>query len=220
MHSISNILSGCASHRFNLQVQKYFSNQEQLLSKVNQLMSKLRTLKVSGMDDEKFLIIIYMIIYNYFLVLIVAGLLREYTNIRPQIRCGTRWSGDFTMIKRYFELREHLPIILETFPDIEEYCLSIIEENTLKSINDCMNNFQDITFMLQKKELTLGEMRVLFDGVIQKYPTMNEYLSTTSNIVEYPEFEHGMLKKHSHFSFYFIIIVTIVVNYYYFLLHF
>jgi hypothetical protein len=44
-----NLQLGCASHRFNLQVKKFFIEQEPLLAKVGQLMSKLNTLKISGM---------------------------------------------------------------------------------------------------------------------------------------------------------------------------
>jgi len=92
-------LVGCSSHRFNLQVKKYYSEHEPLLTKLSQFMSKIGTLKI-------------------------AGFLREHTELRPKTRCSTRWSGDFKMVKRYFELRQFLPATLENFPDLGAYCLS------------------------------------------------------------------------------------------------
>jgi hypothetical protein len=97
------------------------------------------------------------------------------------------------MAKRYFELREFLPEALRLFPELEEYFLSISEENTLKNINETMKNFADVTFALQNKDFTLGEMRVLFDGVIEKYPTMNKYLAVDAKIIHHPNFERGLL---------------------------
>lgn len=123
----------------------------------------------------------------------MLGYLREKTRLVPKKRCATRWSADFIMTKRYFELREYLPDALELFPDLELYYLSIAEENTLKNLNDTMKNFEEVTLVLQKKDFTLGEMRILFDGVIQKYPSMDKYLSSTASIVHYPDFERGIL---------------------------
>lgn len=119
--------------------------------------------------------------------------MREKTNLVPKKRCNTRWSADFVMVKRYFELREYLPGVLELFPDLEIYFLSISEENTLKNISETMKNFEEVTLLLQKKKFTLGEMRVLFDGVLEKYPTMDEYLSATAKIIHFPHFERGLL---------------------------
>jgi hypothetical protein len=52
--------------------------------------------------------------------------------------------------------------------------------------------------MLQREDISLGKVRVLFDGVIKQYPSMNEYLSARATIIQYPEFESGM-----KFIFYF-----------------
>ena len=41
-------LVGCASHRLNLAVKKYFSTDQELLEKVCDLMKKMKTLKVAG----------------------------------------------------------------------------------------------------------------------------------------------------------------------------
>lgn len=101
------------------------------------------------------------------------------------------------MTKRYFELRQFLPEALENFPELEEYCLSMTEENTLKQMNECMKKFQDVTLMLQRQDLTLGQVRYIFDGLVKQFPAMTEYLSATAPIVDDPDFESGLFVFHS-----------------------
>lgn len=95
------------------------------------------------------------------------------------------------MTKRYFDLKEFFPAIIDNFPNLADYFLTIREESTLKNLNEVMKNFHEVTLMLQKKDLTLGQARVLFDGVISKYPTMNKYLAEDAQIVHFPHFERG-----------------------------
>lgn len=97
------------------------------------------------------------------------------------------------MVKRYFELKEFFNHVLDEFPDLDEYFLSVREESILKSLSETMKNFQEVTSMLQKKDISIGEVRILFDGVISKYPTMNEYLSTDASIVHFAAFESGTI---------------------------
>lgn len=74
-------LIGCASHRFNPAVRDYLSDDKYLLTKVNELIVKLRTL-------------------------LLGARLRRFTPIQPKLRNATRWSSNFEMISRYCELRE------------------------------------------------------------------------------------------------------------------
>lgn len=69
-------LVGCASHRFNLEVQEFLGKHERLLQRVHELMKKLTTLKNSA-------------------------LLRHHTLLRPKERCATRWSSAFEMVERF-----------------------------------------------------------------------------------------------------------------------
>lgn len=96
------------------------------------------------------------------------------------------------MTKRYFELRQFLPDALENFPELQDFCLSMTDENTLKQLNECMKKFQDVTLMLQRQDLALGQVRYIFDGLVKQFPTMSEYLSATAFIVDDPFFESGL----------------------------
>jgi hypothetical protein len=51
-----------------------------------------------------------------------------------------------------------------------------------------------VTLKLQDQKISLLEVRILFDYVILKYPTMNRYLASDASIVTNPNFENGIVK--------------------------
>ena len=57
-----------------------------------------------------------------------------------------------------------------------------------------MINFHDVMLALQRESITMGQVRKLFDAITRKYPTMNFYISPTSNILHSPLFESGLVK--------------------------
>uniref|UniRef100_H3GUY7 Uncharacterized protein n=1 Tax=Phytophthora ramorum TaxID=164328 RepID=H3GUY7_PHYRM len=69
-------LVGCASHRFNLAVNKFLAPYESLLGEVNDLMVALR-------QENNF------------------AELKKHTELLPVKRNVTRWSSTFTMVQRY-----------------------------------------------------------------------------------------------------------------------
>ncbi|RAW31403.1 hypothetical protein PC110_g12236 [Phytophthora cactorum] len=76
-------LVGFASHRLNLAVRDFLQPSESDLEEVQQLMRKLRTLNQ-------------------------AVKLRAKTPLRAVLRQDTRWASTFSMLKRYFRLREFI----------------------------------------------------------------------------------------------------------------
>ena len=47
---------------------------------------------------------------------------------------------------------------------------------------------------LQNPLITMAQVRILFDGVMDKYPRMNKYLKPDSEIVHSPHFESALVK--------------------------
>lgn len=86
-------LVGCASHRLNLAVKEYLEPYEPQLSKVDNLMKKLKTIKY-------------------------AALLEKKTELRPVSRNVTRWSSTYNMLKRYFEIKDYLPSEIPEIADL------------------------------------------------------------------------------------------------------
>lgn len=80
-NNISKLFIGCASHRFNLAVQLIMVEEEELLSQINCLMSKLEKLLLG----EKLL---------------------KLMPLRPLTRNSTRWSLTFEIIARYARVQE------------------------------------------------------------------------------------------------------------------
>ena len=86
-------LIGCASHRFNLAVQKYYEEDGLILETNHKVMKKLKNLKA-------------------------AGLLRTHTDLKPKPRNATRWSSTYATVKRFLKfLQLGIPLrqILDEF---------------------------------------------------------------------------------------------------------
>ena len=54
--------------------------------------------------------------------------------------------------------------------------------------------FESVTKLLQRENLDMADVRMVFDGVIQKYPLTSVYLSATADIVHSPVFESAIVK--------------------------
>jgi hypothetical protein len=157
---------GCASHRFNLACKKYLEEYEESLSKISRLMVTLRNVKQ-------------------------AGKLRTKTKLSPVLRNDTRWSSTYQMLKRFFEIKD--------FIDASDRALAVnlpsgLEIVTLQEVMKDLEEFESATKLLQDRKRTLLEVRAIFDGLLESYPTMHHYISSKSNFVHSPAFENGVVK--------------------------
>lgn len=164
--SMSIPLVGCASHRFNLAVQSYLKQYEQILNRVHELMKKLTTLKQ-------------------------AAKLRTRTTLRPVSRNATRWSSTFEMILRYFRIKDFIDTADRELANLVPSSLEIL---ALEELMTHLKKFQSVTLKLQEEAITLHDVRILFDKLVIDYPAMETHLSSTANIVQSPSFESGVVK--------------------------
>jgi len=160
---------GCASHRFNLACKQYLEEYEETLSKISRLMVTLRNVKQ-------------------------AGKLRTKTKLSPVLRNVTRWSSTFQMLKRFFEIKD--------FIDSSDRVLAVnlpssLELVTLQEVMKDLEEFDSATKLLQDSKRTLLEVRAIFDGLLENYPSMHHYISGESNFVHSPAFENGIFKVQS-----------------------
>jgi ribosomal protein S30 len=88
---------GCASHRFNLAVQSYLDTYDEIITSINNLMKVLRSVKKAG-----------KLRMNTLRSVKKAGKLRMNTPLEPVTRNVTRWSSTYSMVERFFRLKEHL----------------------------------------------------------------------------------------------------------------
>ncbi|KAG4059585.1 hypothetical protein PC123_g5504 [Phytophthora cactorum] len=141
-------LVGCGNHRLNLAVRDFLRPHESALEEVQQLMRKLRTLNQ-------------------------AAKLRVKTPLVPVLRQDTRWSSTFSMLDRYFRLREFLSADDE---DIADLLPSRSVHRKLEDLLSKLRFVESISKKLQSDDLTLLDARDLFDGLLEQRPSFSNYL--------------------------------------------
>ncbi|KUF85263.1 hypothetical protein AM587_10005540 [Phytophthora nicotianae] len=163
---------GCASHRFNLAVKDFLKTEDELITKVQALMAKLRTIKG-------------------------RALLRRVSHLSPLMRNDTRWSSTYEMVERYLKLQ---PLIVQLGHnllveyEIQPLLLRRAEHERVKSLARDLEKFEGVTKELQKATLTLSAVRRLFDQVVKEFPALETRLAATAPIVSNPNLEQGLVK--------------------------
>ena len=157
---------GCASHRLNLAVREHLHPYDSLLRKINELMKKLGNLKKSAA-------------------------LRTKTPLRPIKRCQTRWSGDFMMLLRYEQLVPHID---PTGLDLVEFLPSAVESLCITELLQNLKKFESVNRKLQEEKINMLKVRVLFDSLVNDFPSTESALSAQADIVESKDFENAIVK--------------------------
>jgi hypothetical protein len=170
--SMSKILKvpliGCGSHKFNLAIRKWISNQpgiEDIIQKVALVMKKASTLKVSAQ-------------------------LRRLTSLHTVKANDTRWSSTFEMCARFFRIQSELSAVNDLIPLIP----SLYEVDTLSKAFKHLAIFNDLTIMLQKEGITFLRVREIFDTILEDYPELSGHLGPASTIIVDVAFEMAVIK--------------------------
>ncbi|EGZ19787.1 hypothetical protein PHYSODRAFT_495083 [Phytophthora sojae] len=153
-------LVGCASHRFNLAVNKFTEPYGDLLDEVNNLMVELRH------ENNR-------------------AELKKYTDLVPIKRNVTRWSSTFTMVERYIRIRAEIKKV----DAVEKMVPTGGKRRKLVALFEHLKKFESVCKRLQREDTDMGEVRLMFDSLIVEYPVMSEHLKSTAKIVHTPAFE-------------------------------
>ncbi|RLN61847.1 hypothetical protein BBJ28_00018746 [Nothophytophthora sp. Chile5] len=159
------LLVGCASHRFNVAINKLLVPYEDVIADMNALMVVLR-------QENK------------------LAELKKHTELLPVKRNVTRWSSTFTMVQRYIRTRA----TIKKVDAVEELIPTGAKHRKLVTIFDHLKKFDSICKRLQCDETEMAEVRVMFDAFIAEYLVLVEYLKSTPKIVHTPAFELGVIK--------------------------
>lgn len=98
------------------------------------------------------------------------------------------------MVSRYFEIKPFLEEVSEAQPILAPLLLSTGEELKLKNLHANLSDFNSVTLLLQSRDMSYAKCRYIFDELMKKYPDMNKYISSDSNIVNSPTFETAIFK--------------------------
>ena len=158
---------GCASHRFNLAVKEFMQPHEESLQNINDLMLKLSTLKI-------------------------AGALRKRTDLKPIKRNVTRWSSTYSMLNRFFALKDILPALNN--PEVNVFIPDGRKMNELEGLLKDFKKFESVTKALQSTSINLAEVRILFDSVKSLFPTLENRLREDASLVFDEHFQTGIVK--------------------------
>lgn len=91
------------------------------------------------------------------------------------------------MVERYFKLK---PFLDSADDDLAAYMPSPLEERQLRSTLDDLKDFESVSKKLQEEgNLTLADVRALFDSLMEKAPSLGSYLAPQAPIVKFPIFE-------------------------------
>lgn len=126
----------------------------------------------------------------------LSGRLRTMTNLRPILSNVTRWSSVPAMVSRYIELKE----IIASFSDdrsLIDYIPSARENNELLSLKENLISLNSVTTALQRENVDISQIRLLFDGTLKRFPELDEakkYITKDATIVKSPAFERGVKK--------------------------
>ena len=77
---------------------------------------------------------------------------------------------------------------------MEDFLLTRKEKAELKEVHKVMADFHSVMLALQRSDLTMGQVCTLFDGIIEKYPTMTHYIASNAKIVHSASFESALVK--------------------------
>ncbi|KUF94159.1 Serine hydroxymethyltransferase [Phytophthora nicotianae] len=102
-----------------------------------------------------------------------AAKLRLKTPLRPKLRQNTRWGSTYTMLARYFELREYISADDE---ELAEEMPSPAANRKLKTLLVKLSDAQSVAMKLQCEDLNLLDARDLLNGLLEVMPSFDDYL--------------------------------------------
>ncbi|ETO99522.1 hypothetical protein F441_23063 [Phytophthora nicotianae CJ01A1] len=158
-------LIGCASHRFNLAVCDYLTEYADLIAEVQVLCIQLRHPNNSAA-------------------------LAAFTGLKPLKANVTRWSSTYEMLKRYVEIRDAIKMVQA----VEDLVPRPSSHRRIVQLLSKLGDLDSVCVKLQSEELTLADVRLLFDAVVVKYPVTASYLKADASIVHSPVLERAVVK--------------------------
>ncbi|GMF34364.1 unnamed protein product [Phytophthora fragariaefolia] len=141
----------------------------------------------------------------------VAKLKQHGCTYKPVPLHELRWSGCYRMLQRFEGFRPYLhhfqddsEVDRDLPADAEadgirrvpfvDLIASVSEQRKISELLDEMTAFDVVTGKLQRHDMTVANLRYIFDIVLYDYDNMEKYLAPDADIVECPDFERVLAK--------------------------
>ncbi|KUF83134.1 hypothetical protein AM587_10000522 [Phytophthora nicotianae] len=148
-----------------------------------------QTLQDHGLADtrtmEIFKWIEWVIMRNLPLSEVDDTLTRGLAGIKP-----VPTSSTYEMLKRYVEIRDAIKMVQA----VEDLVPRPTSHRRIVQLLSKLDDLDSVCVKLQSEELTLADVRLLFDAVVVKYPVTASYLKADASIVHSPGFERTVVK--------------------------
>ena len=152
----------------NAEVNKEFTKTSSiLLEKVNNLMLKLRGLKLSGK-------------------------LRNLTDLRPVYKNDTRWLSVYELLDRYCKL---CPFLVDSSFAMEQVVMDYLPyAREHADLLEPMMKLKSVTMALQRDNITIADVNCLLEKVTSEFLCRKKYLDPMAPMVHSPVFESAVCK--------------------------
>jgi hypothetical protein len=80
-----------------------------------------------------------------------------------------------------------------THPAVE--LLTYVEEDLLRELSTKLDQFEEVSLLLQNPNTNMYQVRAMFDLTIRDYPAMRRYLSSDAEIIKFPRFEKCIVQS-------------------------
>ncbi|GMF31787.1 unnamed protein product [Phytophthora fragariaefolia] len=94
------------------------------------------------------------------------------------------------MMARYVRIRDEIKKVEAVFDLIPKAAM----QRKIEALLADLRVFHSVTIKLQAEDLTLADVRALFDSVAQHFPSMKPKVSASASIVHSPTFEAAIVK--------------------------
>ena len=94
------------------------------------------------------------------------------------------------MLKRFLKLKDVLVTL--NHPEVNEHLPYGRKVNSLEALEKNLKVFESVTKALQDPSINLAQVRLLFEKISAKYPTLERRLRTDAALVFCKDFENGI----------------------------
>lgn len=121
----------------------------------------------------------------------ISARLRLHTHLKEKIENNTHRTSCFGVLRVYVKMEEDIRNIDSSGLDM--LLPSTVQEN-IDNKFELLSQLADVTNKVQKRDIAIAEVRIIFDNVLENYPETESQLASNAKIVAFGIFESAFDK--------------------------